>query len=96
MSLNSGAKQYPHNHLSSMCDCWFVLALVCSILDATAGLSALTMLNLHGCDLITSAGVGYLSSLTNLQELNLEQCRSATGLTSLTGVTDTLQSVHPL
>ena len=43
------------------------------------------MLNLHGCELVTALGIHHLSSLTNLRELNLELCRAATGLDTLTG-----------
>ena len=50
-----------------------------------AGLSELTSLNLHGCDLITSEGILRLSGLTNLRQLSLELCSKACGIDHLTG-----------
>lgn len=44
------------------------------------------MLNLHGCHLVTAKGVANISGLTNLKELNLEQCSAVSGLHTLTGM----------
>lgn len=65
-------------------------ALVSAML---AGLTRLTSLKLHGCDLLTCQGVLMISMLTNLQHLDLDLCCKVSGLQHMAGET-LIQQVH--
>ncbi len=54
-------------------------------LACPAGLTALTILNMHGCEMITSRGIQSICALTSLQHLNLELCNRANGLQHMAG-----------
>ena len=59
---------------------------VCNLpLAMLAGLTGLTSLNLHGCDMITSQGLLVISTLTNLRHLDLDLCSKASGLQRIAG-----------
>ena len=57
-----------------------------AISDCHAGLTGLTSLNLHGCDLLTCQGVRMICALTNLRHLDLDLCSKASGLQHMAGM----------
>jgi len=59
--------------------------LIPADLACPAGLTALTILNMHGCEVITSRGIQSICALTNLQHLNLALCNRAAGLQHIAG-----------
>lgn len=51
----------------------------------SSGLSGLTTLNMHGCEMVTGQGILSICGLINLQHLNLELCNRASGLEHMAG-----------
>ena len=54
--------------------------------DLLTGLTSLTSLSLHGCEMITSNSILVIGALINLQHLDLELCNKASGLQHMAGI----------
>ena len=75
-----------HHHLLETCRlCHAAASFALTYIVMSAGLSRLTTLNMHGCEMVTSQGILSICGLINLQHLNLELCNRASGLEHMAG-----------